>query len=160
MSLKLQIQQELDRLARLGLSATNPGSVLIATPNGHLECELEAVDTLGCAVLRISYQTQRLANATVAELKKVSESLASRLSYLLEPIRPVEIDHEECIVQLRSNPPQRDDDGHSYYELLARKGEISLCRYNKPVGQERRVIAAHVTREVFAKLANDLVGAV
>ena len=59
-------------------------------------------------------------------------------------------------MQLRSNPPQRDDDGRSYYELLVRRGgEITLTRYRKENGDARRPIAANVTREVLLRLVGD-----
>ncbi len=45
-------------------------------------------------------------------------------------------------MQLRSNPPQRDDDGRSYYELIVRRGgEIALTRYRKENGGARQQIA-------------------
>jgi hypothetical protein len=74
----------------------------------------------------------------------------------MEPISPIEFDAQGCVVQLRSAPPQRDDDGRSYYELLVRRGgEISLARYRKDNGGSRRQIAATVTREVLVRLAGD-----
>ena len=80
----------------------------------------------------------------------------TRLTYLMEPISPIEIDAEACVAQLRSNPPQRDDDGRSYYELLVRRGgEIALVRYRKEPGTPRQQIAATVTREVLLRLADD-----
>ena len=58
-----------------------------------------------------------------------------------------------CVVQLRSNPPQHDDDGRSYYELLVRRGgEIALTRYRKENGNARQQITATVTREVLLRL--------
>jgi hypothetical protein len=64
-------------------------------------------------------------------------------------------------VQLRSSPPQQGGDGSSEYELFVRRGgEISLCRCAKSPGQPRRTIPAHVTREVFTRLADDFVAAV
>ena len=40
---------------------------------------------------------------------------------------------------MRSNPPQKDDDGRSYYELLVRRGgEIALVRYRKENGTARQ----------------------
>jgi hypothetical protein len=75
----------------------------------------------------------------------------------MEPIAPIEIDEAACVMQLRSNPPQRDDDGRSYYELLVRRGgEITLARYRKENGAGgRRQIAANVTREVLLRLVGD-----
>ena len=82
--------------------------------------------------------------------------LAEKLTYLMEPINPIEFDAEGCVVQLRSAPPQRDDDGRCYYELLVRRGgEISLRRFRKDNGDARRTIAATVTREVLLRLAGD-----
>jgi hypothetical protein len=155
MAIKDDVILELDRLARQGVSEAAPGALVVDTPNGRLESELVAIETLGCSFQQFVYKTPKLANATVDELKQISNSLSAKLSYLLEPIRPVEIDRGECIVQLRSNPPQKDDDGTSYYELIAKKGGLTLCRFNKPSGQPRRIIPAHVTREVFQRLAND-----
>lgn len=75
---------------------------------------------------------------------------------MMEPIAPIEIDAAACVVQLRSNPPQRDDDGRSYYELIVRRGgEIGLTRYRKENGNARQQIAATVTREVLLRLVGD-----
>ena len=85
--------------------------------------------------------------------------MADRLTYLMEPIAPIELDAGECIVQLRSNPPQRDDDGRSYFELIVRRGgEIALVRYRKENAGARRQIPATVTREVLLRLVGDFCG--
>jgi len=74
----------------------------------------------------------------------------------MEPICPIEFDAESCVVQLRSNPPHRDEDGRSYYELLVhRGGEIALSRYRKENCGARHPIAANVTREVLQRLIAD-----
>ena len=89
-------------------------------------------------------------------LERMAKALSERLTYLMEPIRPIEIDADACVAQLRSSPPQRDDDGRSYYELTVRRGgEISLCRFRKEPGTPRQNIAANVTREVLLRLADD-----
>lgn len=160
MSLKIEVQQEFARLSSQGVSAAVPGLLAVDTTHGRFETEVVAIDSIACSFLQLVFKTNKLANASTDQLKLLSEALASRLSYLLEPICPVEIDRNECVVQLRSNPPQKDDDGTSYYELIAKKGSLALCRFNKPRGDARRVIPAHVTREVFQRLANDFVGAV
>jgi hypothetical protein len=59
-------------------------------------------------------------------------------------------------VQLRSNPPQRDDDGRSYYELTVRRGgEVALARFRKENAAARKQIPADVTREVLLRLVSD-----
>jgi hypothetical protein len=78
----------------------------------------------------------------------------------MEPISPIEIDAQACVVQMRSNPPQRDDDGRTYFELLVRRGgEISLCRFRKENGAGRKPITATVTREVLVRLVGDFCAA-
>jgi amino acid transporter len=64
-------------------------------------------------------------------------------------------------VQLRSNPPQKGEDGTSYYELMVRRGgDVTLSRYQKKSGQIRQIVPANVTREVLQRLAEDFVAAV
>ena len=95
------------------------------------------------------------------ELKAISETLTGKLTYLLEPIGVVEADADRCSVQLRSNPPQKGEDGTSYYELMVRRGgDITLSRYSKKPGQLRQIVPAHVTREVLGRLADDFMAAV
>jgi hypothetical protein len=107
--------------------------------------------------LNLAAVGKRLAGASLDELKATADHLARKLTYLLEPISPIEIDVDRCIVQMRSNPPQKDAAGASYYELLLdRTGRVSLRRYGKAPGAERRPMAAHVTREVLIRLAGDL----
>ncbi|HEX3726104.1 MAG TPA: hypothetical protein VHV08_07665, partial [Pirellulales bacterium] len=97
-----------------------------------------------------------LAGRSMDAVRNTAEQLAARLTYLLEPISPVEIDDQRCIVQMRSSPPQREPDRTTYYELLVdRGGRISLSRYARPRGQTRELIPAQVTREVLLRLASD-----
>jgi hypothetical protein len=122
----------------------------------QLHCELTALDILACAFVKFELQSAVLATAEIDRLKAVAETLSKRLTYLLEPISPVEVDSGQCVVQLRSNPPQRDDKGASYYELLVQRGgRLSLCRWVKELGISRRAVPAQVTREVFLRLVAD-----
>jgi hypothetical protein len=127
-----------------------------AASGQKLQAELVALDTLACAFNNLGVELDALASAPVATLKQVADQLSRRLNYLLEPITSVELDAEQCVVQLRSNPPQKDDNGTSYYELLVKKGGlVSLTRYQKQPGEARRFVPAHVTREVFLRLVDD-----
>jgi len=160
MTMKQQIDQELDRLARAGDLSSSPVTLAVDVSVGRLEGRMLAVDSLACAFESLTLSTDRLDGASIDDLKALSERLASQLNYLLEPISPVEIDADGCTVQMRSTPPQRDDDGSTFYELLVRRGRLSLCRYNKAKGAARTLIPAQLTREVFLRLAGDLVAAV
>lgn len=155
MSLKNRIHAEFTRLGQLTTGSGTSQLLSVDLDSGRLTCQLTAVDQLACAFEQFTVEAPKLATAELPELDRVAATLSRRLSYLLESISPVEKDKDGCVVQMRSNPPQKDDDGTSYYELVVRRGELSLCRYSKSSGQVRRVIPAHVTREVFCRLAED-----
>lgn len=143
-------------LAALGPPGSGPHALDVSTGGQRFQAELETIDTLACAFTAFELSADALAAAPIERLKRVAESLAARLTYLLEPIRPIEVDPEQCVVQLRSSPPQKDEHWVSYYELLVRRGgRVSLVRYAKDKGQPRRVVAAQVTREVFLRLVGD-----
>ena len=153
MTLVQQLGQELNALPPF-----SGGERLLEAREGNqeLRCELLALDSLACSFRRLTLRADKLLGMSVEQLKHVAEQLSARLTYLLEPIHPIETDAEGCIVQMRSNPPNKDTDRTTYYELLvARAGELSLCRYARPVGQPREAIAAHVTREVLVRLVAD-----
>jgi hypothetical protein len=149
---------ERTKLALANFSTGLPGArTLLAEEAGQrLTCELAALDSLACAFTELSVASDVLAGAAPQQLKQLADRLSRQLTYLLEPVSPIEADDEQCIVQMRSNPPQREDGQTSYYELLVRRGgDINLCRYGKQPGQPRQPIAAQVTREVLLRLVAD-----
>jgi hypothetical protein len=160
MTLKQDIDREFSRLAG-STAAAGPQSLSVDAGVGRLQCSLVALDALACSFESFTLETPRLADLSIDQLKKRAETLSARLSYLLEPIGTVEVDPDACTVQMRSVPPHKDDDGTSYYELLAQRGgRLSLCRYSKAPGGVRRLVPANITREVFHRLAADFVSVV
>jgi hypothetical protein len=153
MTLKDQLQSQLAATAAFA----GPAQTVEAVDGDlRLRCELEALDRTGCEFTRLSVTTPRLAGAATDRLQQIAADLSAGLTYLLEPISPVEVDHEQCVVQMRSNPPQKNDDATTYYELIVRAGgELSLCRFSKQVGNVRHNVPAQVTREVLLRLAGD-----
>jgi len=151
MSLKDQLQSKL-----AGLSPGGPHVVQVTESDKQLTCEVTEASSLAYRVDRFVLATGALASVSMDQLEKISEALSSRLTYLLEPVGPIERDHEHCVVQMRSNPPQQDEDGTQYYELLVRRGgELELRRYQKAPGQPRQTIPALLTTEVLLRLAED-----
>jgi hypothetical protein len=151
MTLRTQFEHELNQLGAGGAATVDTTS-----GNRRLTCDLVERNSLAVAFQALRVATPELATTTSTELERMAKALSERLTYLMEPIRPIEIDADACIAQLRSSPPQRDDDGRSYYELTVRRGgEIALARYRKESGTPREQIAAHVTREVLLRLADD-----
>jgi hypothetical protein len=156
MSLKAKVQSALQQVG----SASAPQTIRVQEADQTLSCQLDAIDQLALAFSDLELYDARLENAPLARLKEVSQKLSAALTYLLEPIAPIEIDVDRCVVQMRSNPPSRDDDARSYYELLVqRDGRLRLNRYKKPNGGLRLLVSAHVTREVFERLVGDFASA-
>src|SRR5262245_11405403 len=148
MTLRMQFDQELNNIGAGGTAAVD-----ITAGNRHLTCDLVERNSLAVAFQALRVATPELANTTSVNLERLAKALSDRLTYLMEPIRPIEIDKDACVAQLRSSPPQRDDDGRSYYELTVRRGgEILLTRFRKEAGSPRQQIAATVTREVLLRL--------
>jgi hypothetical protein len=157
MSLHADIERELHRIQ----AVTGRGLLQIDTGSGRLEADLLAVDAVGCALETLAYTTTKLANASLDDLKRISQQLTGKLTYLLEPIGLVEADRDRAAIQLRSSPPKKGEDGTSYYELLIRRGgDVTLSRYQKKPGQIRQIVRANFTREVLVRLADDFVAAV
>jgi len=157
MTIRTDIERELKRIQ----AVSGRGLLQVDAPAGRVEADLLAVDAIGCSFQTLGYSTDRLSSATLEELKSISQALTAKLTYLLEPIGLVEADADRCSVQLRSSPPQKGEDGTSYYELMVRRGgDITLSRYSKQTGRLRHIVPAHVTREVLGRLADDFVAAV
>jgi hypothetical protein len=149
-----------EALAHQGPVGWGGATLSVETTGGRLECNLVALDSLACGFTRFCLEVDSLANASIDDIQRISEALSQKLTYLLEPISSVEINSEACVVQMRSKPPRRDDDQSTYYELLVKRGGmIQLVRYRKPRGAAREIIPAHVTREVWQKLAGDFAAA-
>lgn len=151
MTIRDEFQRQLQQTA-------GPGPVTVKAMAGEVRaiCELEELDRFAAACRTLRVESSALAQATLAQLQDLSTQLANRLTYLLEPVSPVESDGESCTVQMRSNPPQRDDDGTRYYELMVRRGgSIALQRWHTPRNQSRQAIPAELTREVLVRLVGD-----
>lgn len=156
MKLTELLDKRVGELASSG--AAMPTTVETIAEGANLQCELVALDQLGCSFNHVTLKTPALAEVSMERLKTISANLVSRLTYLLEQLDPIEADEESAVVQLRSNPPHHEEDRRCYYELLVRRGgQIMLCRYEKQDGDARRQIPANVTREVLKRLVGDFV---
>jgi len=142
-------------------SNTFPATIHAAVGPIQVDCELLAVESIACAFAQLNVTNDAWRTAPLEQVKRVAETLAGRLSYLLEPIRTIEADADACTVQMRSLPPRTADDGtRTYYELkVSGGGKLSLCRYVKEPDQSRRTVPVQVTREVFSRLVADFVDA-
>ena len=154
MNLKETIDQYLSRLQSPDRGPAR--EMVIRDDLGTFEARLVSVETIGCVFESAAFRCRSQSDVSIDELRRLSTSLAERLTYLLEPIRLFEADEKLREVQLRSTPPTTSERAVSYYELIVRPGEVAICRYEKPDGAARRIEPAGVTREVLHRLATDL----
>ncbi len=115
MTLKEQLHQALIAMPQF---SSGEQSIDVSESGQQLSCQLTALDSLACSFTRLALRADGLSNRSTDDLKRIAEQLSAKLTYLLEPISPIETDSEGCVVQMRSNPPQKDADRTSYYELL------------------------------------------
>ena len=121
-----------------------------------VRCEIDQCDQLAMAVYELVLETSELKNVALPKLQAASKALCERLTYLLEPISPIESDAEGCVVQMRSTPPQQREDGRYYYELFLRRGgSVTMHRYEKQPSSIRQRVAATLTHEVLGRLIDD-----
>ncbi len=138
------------------------GTVISAVDGGdRLMVRVDQADALAVLVLELKLTTDKLTGAPMAHVKQVAQNLTERITYLLEPIQPIEADAEACVVQLRSVKPEETQGAATYYEVLVKTGgSISLHRFEKPRGGLRREIPMHLTKQVIGRLAGDFLAAV
>ena len=137
MSLKTQAQS-----AMTGLSPFSSGKLALdfSESGQRLSANIVALDALALAFDHVTLVHDKLAAASIDQLKKVADALSKRLTYLLEPISPIEVDADQCVVQMRSNPPARDDNGIRYYELLGPpRRRTEPAPIPKTIGRHARV---------------------
>ena len=160
MSLRTQFEAEVDRRAAAG--DAGPLTVLVQDAAGvRVQADVTALETLGVSVSQVLLSAPRLAGASVQTLKDWSDELASRITYLLESLNPLETDEEAGRVLMRSAAPQQLPKGREYYEcMLAAEshGSVSFRRYRSEAGVPGRdPVDMTLTRDVLGRLVGDLV---
>ncbi len=151
MTLHENLQRELSN----NLGQTDQHLVVQEGPR-TVRCRVKQSDTMAVSVIKLTLETSELANVNIDQIHCSSQTLCQQLTYLLEPILALETDPDGCVVQMRSSPPQADDQRHCYYELIMRRGgAITLCRYEKRTSSPRTRIPAILTSDVVARLIQD-----
>ena len=160
MSVRPILTAELVRLR--GYSSVTPVQVLLSDPSGvQVEIDLTQVDTLGCAVRRITMRVPAMSSVAFDVLKRWADALSQRITYLLEQLTPLEYDPQAGQVLIRSTRPDQLPDGTQYYEIVLSSqgaGTFALQRFRSVKGTPGRTpIDLQVTHEVLYKLCDDLI---
>jgi hypothetical protein len=96
---------------------------------------------------------------TLDQLRAWGDRLANRVTYLMEPLRVLEVDPVGGEVELRSLAPTQRAGLRAYYEArLNRAGNLRLARVVfDEAARTRRDELFQMTREVLQRLTDDLV---
>jgi len=139
-----------------------PCSVTVEEAQNRLVFHLTGLDTVGVAFSNLEFATTRRTDWSAEALRSWGERLASRITYLMEPLKVVETDAQGGEVQIRSQRPTPRDENRSYYELrLFRQGTLRMQRYVvDQETRERHQTPCQLTREVLERLADDIAASV
>ncbi len=154
MSLSTRIAAALDENTR---ALNLPARVSVEDERLRLALDLTALDGVGLAFERLSLSNVVKAEHAPAELARRGQAISSKVTYLMEPLRVLELAPEGQL-QIRSDAPTTRAEKRSYYEiLLERDGGLSMVRFAyDEASRSRSQIACQFTREVLERLVDDL----
>ena len=135
-----------------------PCSVTVEEGSRRLTLQLCALDTVGLAFTALEFTTTSPAEWTSDALRAWGERLAGRVSYLMEPLKVLEVEPEGGEVQIRSQSPTTRSEQRGYYEVrLFKTGSLRMERFAfDQATRQRRPVPCQLTREVVERLADDI----
>jgi hypothetical protein len=155
MSLSQKIAAALDENTR---AYVLPCAVTVEDGANRLTMNMTALDTVGVAFDRLEFITTDRQDWSSEALNAWGLRLAGRVTYLLEPLKVLEIDAGGGEVQIRSQSPTTRADQRGFYEVrLYRQGVLRLERYVfDDVTRQRQRTTCQFTKEVLERLADDM----
>jgi len=155
MSLSKKIAAALDENTKAYLL---PCTVAVEESPNRLTLHLTALDTVGLAFTALEFATTSHTDWSSQALKDWGDRLSSRLTYLMEPLKVLEIDAAGGEVQIRSQTLTPRAEQRGYYEVrLFRQGILRMERFVlDEATRQRRPTPCQLTREVLERLADDI----
>jgi hypothetical protein len=159
MSLSKKIAAALDENTK---AYVLPCTVTVEESPHRLTLNLTALDTVGLGFTSLEFGTTSRTEWSSEALKSWGDRLASRVTYLMEPIKVLEIDAGGGEVQLRSQSPTPRAEQRGYYEMrLFRNGSLRMERFIfDDATRQRRATPCQLTIEVLERLADDIAASV
>jgi hypothetical protein len=159
MSLSQKIAAALDARPENGAL---PCRITVEDEPNRLTLGLTASGPVGLAFDSLDFATSARTDWSPEDLKAWAGRIASRVTYLMEPLVVVEHDEVGGEVELRSQAPTPRGDRRSYFELrLNRQGAMTLARIAVDgTSRRRHPTTCQMTREVLERLTDDLVESV
>lgn len=135
-----------------------PCTVVVEDGPNRFTLNLTALDGVGLAFDCLEFATTDRQDWSSEALNAWGERLAARVTYLLEPLKVLEIDAGGGEVQIRSQTPSARADQRGFYEVrLYKHGLLRMERYIfDDSTRQRRRTPCQFTREVLERLADDI----
>ena len=156
MSLSRKIAAEVADLVKTNA----PPLCVTATEGPHkIDLPVSLATAVGVECEGFDFTVADRGEMSLDDLKAWGGRVASRLTYLMEPLSLLEADPVGGEVILRSQSPTPRDGRRSYYEAhLRRTGVMKFDRvtYDEAT-KRRRVVSCKFTNEVLERLVDDLV---
>jgi hypothetical protein len=139
-----------------------PCTVTVEDSPRRLTLHLTALDTVGVAFTALEFAVTGRPEWSSEALKSWGDRLAGRVTYLMEPLKVLEIDAAGGEVQIRSQNPTARAEQRGYYEMrLFRNGSLRMERFViDEATRQRRQTPCQLTREVLERLADDIAASV
>jgi len=155
MSLSQKIAAALDENTR---AYNLPCAVTVEDGPNRLTLNLTALDSVGVAFDSLEFAATDRTEWSSKSLNTWGEKLAARVTYLLEPLKVLEIDAGGGEVQIRSQSPTARADQRGFYEVrLFRSGTLRMERFAfSDSSRQRQRTTCQFTREVVERLADDI----
>ncbi len=139
-----------------------PSDLTIDGGSHRLTLHLTASGPVGLAFDTLDFASTADVSWSPVKVREVGDRIASRVTYLMEPLVVLEHDPVSGDVELRSHAPTARGDQRSYYELrLNSHGALRLSRVAfDEATRRRRPASCQMTREVLERLADDLAASI
>jgi hypothetical protein len=159
MSLSKKIAAALDENTK---AYVLPCTVTVEENPHRLTLHLTALDTVGLGFTALEFATSSRPEWSSEALKSWGDRIASRVTYLMEPLKVLEIDAGGGEVQIRSHSPTPRAEQRGYYEMrLFRNGSLRMERFIfNDAARQRRQTPCQLTIEVLERLADDIAASV
>ena len=152
-------------LAKLAEPRTaSPGRFTLLHSDGaagwSVAMNIDKADALGCQLSEIA--CERISGAA-PDLKAWAESLANRVTGLMEPLQVVEVDLLKNEALLRSDEPTIRNQKRAHFELKLEGGRRAILRrYQAAIDPfaKREPTSFVLTNEVLGNLIDDLTGSI
>lgn len=145
----------------VGWVSTSPQTIHVTdTEEQTLDLDVTSVDRQSCSFRELRFYTPALNQCTASELKRASDEICGRVTYLLEKLALLEFDPYVGEALIRSEKPDQRSSKRRYYEVqISHEGMVALRRYEFAPHSPRTRIDLQATHELLEKLVPDLVAA-